>query len=364
MKKKSQNLHNEEIPPSYRIGYFMEMDRKALYNSLFMHWRDNPDFAEVEKWQIEDYRSIPLESLFQRLEKFDISLDKNRFLAYAREVDSPEELFETVVNEEEIDEKSQDQIYLLLFELYRRLLPESRPLSIFCDELDHLIDEYDRSLLKSNESLEYALASLEQILEENLEENFEDNQKSFDLNGKANPSEIFVIISSCCANDIESFLVDFISEEIDAKNYTYASELLEDFEKYVLDKKWFVYLEAKLASETNRDDSEILNQKLLTDASVSNDLDFALEALAFFSKNGEENTFPILAVKKLPWLKTEQDFKDFLSIAADYYRFLDREEDEKQLLEIIDGRNSVPQDAPFDPKNEDVDKLIAILKGS
>ena len=36
----------------------MDAERRALYNSLRMHWLLDPNMA-VEPWQVEDYRSMP-----------------------------------------------------------------------------------------------------------------------------------------------------------------------------------------------------------------------------------------------------------------------------------------------------------------
>ena len=82
----------------------MEMNRKALYNSLRMNWVLDPTI-DVEAWQVEDYRSMPIDGLFERLEDMDIRMDKGSFIAFAGSMDTPEELAETLALEDDADEK-------------------------------------------------------------------------------------------------------------------------------------------------------------------------------------------------------------------------------------------------------------------
>src|SRR5580700_5828395 len=99
---------------------------KALYNILRFNWLENPSMP-VEKWQVEDYRALPLPHLFSRLKQLSISLDDAAFLSYAENCATPEELVDLLWTEEN-DVKGQDQAYLLLFELWRRRLPHKTSL--------------------------------------------------------------------------------------------------------------------------------------------------------------------------------------------------------------------------------------------
>ena len=69
----------------------MTYQGRALYNLLQMNLKHNPAM-EVEKWQVENYRDIAQEELFQRLEKMEIFLSEENFLLYVEECDSPEDL--------------------------------------------------------------------------------------------------------------------------------------------------------------------------------------------------------------------------------------------------------------------------------
>ena len=143
----------------------MKLQTKAIYN-LLRYAGEQP--TDVEPWGLENLREPSLEELFQKLSRLGISLDKHSFGSFAEECDTPEELAELLL-EDEADLKRQDEAYLLLFEIWRRLLPERQSLSIFCDELDHRIFLYDSGALGSDEPIQDILANLQEVLEENLD---------------------------------------------------------------------------------------------------------------------------------------------------------------------------------------------------
>jgi hypothetical protein len=326
----------------------MDNDRRALYNSLRMHWQNNSDL-EVEPWQVEDYRALSLETLFQRLNALGVKLDKNGFLAYAANVDSPEELSDTFTAHQEDNADTVDQIYLITFELWRRLLPENRSLSIFCDELDYQIDAFDHGKLTNLEPLEDVLGSLEQILDEYSDEG-------------EDPRQIFGVISSCCANDVESFLYDFIALQIDNENYPYASELLDDFLPFVEDPKWFLFLRARLANATDGEEAEQISKQVLEMALESKDLDFHLEVLAFFAKSADENMFLKLALHTIPLMQVEEDVRDVLLACVDYFHFRDRDEDEGAVHQLLSKRAAIPLEQPFEAGDLHLQDLVELLK--
>jgi hypothetical protein len=93
-----------------------------------MDWIDDPTL-DLEPWQVEDYRSFPLDGLFEKLEDLGFSIDKDSFLELAADVDTPEELTKTLKGEASDD--AEEEIYLVVFELWRRLLPDKPSLSCF-----------------------------------------------------------------------------------------------------------------------------------------------------------------------------------------------------------------------------------------
>lgn len=325
----------------------MEMSRRALYNSLRMNWIMEPA-SEVESWQVEDYRSMPTDELFERLEDKDIRLEKSSFIAFADTVDSPEDLAEALLAEAADDAKLYDQVYLVIFELWRRLFPEKPSLSIFCDELDYQIHLYDRGQLESLEPMEDALANLLVILDENTDQG-------------ADPHDAFDCISQYCANDIESFLHDFISEQIDNDNIPYATELLDGFKNYVHEPRWFEFLRARLISSTDPSEGMRIVKKLISDKKAQPDLEFNFEVLAFLVTYGDRETFEFLVMKTAELLQVEEDFQTLLSICVDFYHRLDRDHIEKALQHILSTRSKHPPEKFLDPQDAHFLELFKII---
>jgi len=140
---------------------------RALYNLLQMNLKQNPNL-EVESWQVDDYRSLSTSELFNRLEANQIFLDEKNFLLYVDECDSPEDLTDCLYLEE--DFIKHEQVFLLVFELWRRLVPQKQSLSLFVDQFDHLVEMYEEGRLENDEELQTAIETFQVILDDNLDE--------------------------------------------------------------------------------------------------------------------------------------------------------------------------------------------------
>lgn len=324
------------------------MESRTLYNLLRMNWLRDPTI-KVEAWQVYDYRQMPLDEIFLRLNQHDVPVDRTSFHALAQELESPEELTEQLLADAGVDAATHDQIYMLLFELWRRLVPERLCLSVFCDELDHQIDLYDRGELTDAELLQDVLANFEMLLEDNTgEEN--------------DPREVFASIGERCANDLESFLYDFISDQIDSKNISYAGELLEDFGPYISDVKWFDLLKLRIISFTDIPSANIMARQLARLHASAGDPDFNLELIAALVNGGERDLFNSLLKQTVPMLHTEEELQDLISICADYFHFLDDEQQEMALQKMLQERATIPLTQPLQRDNVHVKKLAALCK--
>lgn len=326
---------------------FMDMERRALYNLLRMNWLRNPTIA-VQAWQVADYREMTADSLFDELGKNNLPLDRVSYQALADEFDTPEELTDHLIADLDIDATGQDKIYLLIFELWRRYIPEKLCLSVFCDELDYQIDLYDREMVTDPEELQDVLAHLAVILDENTDRG-------------EDPREVFESIGGRCANDLETFLYDFIAEQIDNKNELYAGELIDDYYEYIRDVKWFDFLKIRLISSTDMAKANILIRKLLLDK-VKPDPEFNLEVLAFLVQGGDRDLFSNLLKQTLPVITVEEEFQELLSTSADYLHRLDYEKEEMAVQEILKKRIDIPLDKPHNPKAPQVAELLKIIK--
>ena len=93
--------------------------------------------------------------------------------------------------------------------------------------------------LTQDHGISNALQRLQELLED-----------STDLG--ENPRAIFATLSRHVAHDLEGFLFDYISDQIDARNDLDATELIRIFYPYVKDVSCFDFLKARLLmSNTN-----------------------------------------------------------------------------------------------------------------
>lgn len=301
----------------------METRGRALYNLILMNWQEDPTLP-VEQWQVEDYRSLSTKELFKRLMGLGIPLDEARFHSYAEASDSPEELTDALVVDEELDRF--DEAYLLVFELWRRLLQEKESLSIFCDQLDYLINQYDQDQLDNEEALNNALTELERILDENVDQG-------------EDPQTLFQEISLYCAHDLQSFIYDYSSDQIDHGRALYASELIDGFAPYITDATWFDFLQMRLLASVDPEEGEVMLERILED---NPDFELLLEIARYLVNQGDVSHF--LRVIKLArnLLETEQDFQELLAITSEFYRLLDREEESQKVFDILKQRQGIP----------------------
>lgn len=319
------------------------IERRALYNLLRMNWLNEPTLA-VEAWQVEDYRTLPLTALFERLAQLKMHLDRVSFITYADECDSPEDLTDHLTADRQFPATQEDQIYLILFELWRRLMPEKPSLSIICNELDHQIFLYDNQQLDNPLALQDALAHFVHILDENADQGIP-------------PQDVLKLISAYCANDIEAFLYDFISEQIDEQGDAYAQDLLDDVEAYVGNNKWFKLLRVRLSDHIHSKIAHKLIEEIQEEHLSDQELDYNFELLSVLAEKGNYPIFRLTVNQTFPLLKSEEDFQDLLSIAIDYFHLLDEDEQERNIQTILERRAAIPKDQALKADDADLTAL-------
>jgi len=291
------------------------LQTKALYNLLRLNAKEDPSIP-IEPWIAEDLREASLDELWGKLAELKIPLDRTRLTQFASECDSPEMLTDLLLGETQADRY--DELYLILFELWRRFFPERASLSIFCDELDHQIKLYDSGKLESDEAIQDGLANLLEILEEHV-----DHEMS--------PKDAFSSILEYFANDVPLFLYDYITDLLDQGNLRYGSELLEEFAPYLLDPVRFGVLEARLLSETdviqaNHQIRALLEQPL--------ELDLLFEVVQLIAAVGEHDLFQAAIKKLLSLVQEPEDQEEMMDLTLEYYRRLDLEELEQAVSKI------------------------------
>jgi len=325
----------------------MLLQRKALYNLIQLNLSriesGELKVGNLKKWQIDNYREKSSEELFQQLTELGLPLEIENFENYAKNFEAPEEIVETIAKEREPLEK--DQIFLLLFELWRRFFPEKRTISIFCDELDYQMMAYD---LEKPSQITDVLVYLQQLLEEHVDRGLE-------------PRNSFQLIQTYCANDIESFLFDFILNEIETNNFSYAVELLDGFKPFIKRTLWFDYLAARATILEDPEEGYELLERLINQVHADTNFDLVAEILFFLANSGNHSLFCALAKKAIPLLKHEEDFQEFLEACYAHYDYLELKQPAFAIAILFHSRSSIPIDAPLLQADPGLMEMRAIL---
>lgn len=325
----------------------MELRGRALYNLLRANWQRNPSL-EVKDWQVANLREVPTARLFEQLGDLGVSSESAVFRAYAEESDGPEELAD-LLTDESTSQDIREKIYLLLFELWRRELPERQSLSIFCDDLDQLIETYDQGGLTSDEKIEHSLDDLENILDESVDAGLQ-------------PREALKLVNEFCAHDIETFLYDYLSDKIDSGQELQASEMIDGFYDYVTDVRWLDFLRVRLFAKTHTSEFDPALSRLIESLHETPDLDLAMETAAFLVHEGSPEQFSHAVELCLGLIETEEDFQQLLAIVADYHDCMDQSEELRAIEELFKRRSSRNPSQRLNPADNDLMALRSLFK--
>ncbi|MEM7175626.1 MAG: hypothetical protein AAF443_06855 [Chlamydiota bacterium] len=314
---------------------------RALYNLLAMNFRQQPSLA-VESWQVEDYRQLAEKTLFDKLQEYAVDLGQGEFLRCTEEFDSPENLTDWLYRGD--DFTRHEQIFLCLFELWRRLACHKLPPSIFCDELDHLIESYEAGNLECENRLQDSLLKWQGVLEDHVDEGG-DWEEAFDL------------FSEFSCHDLERFVYEYAAHQIDVENDLYASELLEGFFGFVKKKQWFEFLRLRLVFNVDPEEGRIMVERLLESLDHKPETQLLFEVLHFLIYTGEFEIFTTAFRRAFDELKCEGDLRELMMIASDYMNCMERFSEEKKINDVIDQRKEIPKEAEIDSKTEILQKL-------
>jgi hypothetical protein len=299
-----------------------EISTKALYNALRL---SEPD-ASLASWKTQNLRVVPLEKLFSTLTSLGLHLDKDSFLAYAEECDSPEDLLALLISDS-IDRLSQediDHIFLLLFELFRRLIPEKKPLSIVADEIDQHIFLYDDGDDTVSEELLSLLHEYLRILQQGVDEGL-------------TPSQAFKTSEASFAHDIARFLFDFIEERMDVEGEKWATSLLDDFQPFMPQKEWFECLRIQLSKQQNREKALEQAAAFFEKMNLKKDegRSLALAIINFFAKEREKKLFLSCALRLLDVIEASEELSDLVEIMCSFLEELGDEELSSLILQEV-----------------------------
>ncbi len=244
------------------VDIMHDMATKAIYNNILFcnqHPDLDPSLATISEWKKKNWREVPLEALFRELSELGVEFDKAHFLVWADESDSPEDLLILITPDEveEGDTEYLDRLYLIIFELWRRLIPERRPLSIIGDDIDHALIAYESLWHEEDEMAQISIR--EQLIRLFLEytrllqatcDQYQENEEVddiLDLQRYTTPAHaIFAMTQPFFVHDISRSLFDFILEELSHDTYPDLMPLVEGIMPFILPSTWSMCMKAHI----------------------------------------------------------------------------------------------------------------------
>ncbi len=311
----------------------MRRKGRALYNLLSMNVKRHPQL-DVEPWQVDNYREMSEKILFSRLNELGISLSKHEFLLAVDKVETPEELTEQLYQGHEF--VCHQQIFLCLFELWRRFVCHKRPLSIFCDALDHLIEQYEEGNLACEGDLEEILVAWQGILEDHVDDG-------------GNQAEALPLFAEFSCHDLERFIYEYIAHKIDLEDDLYASELLEGFYDFVQTPQWFDFLRVRLVFNVEREEGKVLVERLIEAEKETSNLQLLFEVLHFLIYAGELDLFYSVFRRAFNRITNLAQLHEWLLIASEYMNCSEQFTKEEEINQLIEKKrlgSTTPQEAP------------------
>lgn len=314
----------------------MELGTKALYNALKFRTLENEPVKELT-WQISDLRALSLDALFHDLIKLGFNLDKQIFLVYAEECDSPEDMVELLADhqEDEEDPEQLDRIYLILFELWRRLVPERPSISILCDELDRAIYAYDTG----EEDSAAIWDALEPVLEI--------VQSSVDQGMKID--EAYRAIEANCAHDLRRFFTDFILDLLDSGSLQDAEDLFARLKPYFEKNPWTWLIEARfIVKQRPADARALLRKAIATAEKLSYPTEFFVEAAQALRWIEDDSLLTSILDGGYRSIHSHSDGCTYLELLSDAVSFYDLDSLEREVQELVKK-----SEKPFKPTGTD-----------
>lgn len=326
----------------------MFVHKKALYNMIQLGLIQIPETeVQLEPWQKENYRAYSLSELFESLDQLGFPMSEAGFKVAAASFETPEDFSESMTKD--LLPLDQDRVYLLFFELWKRLCPEKQSLTVFCDELDYQITLYERERTFATPEIQDTVANFQQVLDKNVDQG-------------ASISQALSLLQSFCANPLEAFLYNYISDRIEEENDSYAKELLDGFKKYVTSRPFFSFLSLRIEISEDPETGYEKLEKLIRTIKEGSQLELGFDILTFLARTGNHSLFINLATKMLPLLKVEEDLRDFALIASQHFAYLDLYSLSQSIDHLLDKRASIPEGSAVSTEDSDFIELQSILQ--
>ena len=148
----------------------------------------------------------------------------------------------------------------------------------------------------------------------------------------ADPKEIFNVISSYCAHDLNGFLYNYILDQLDSESWIYASDLLDALTPYFLDPLSLEFLHIRLLFHV---DPSLANHRCQELLKHEISLPLLMDVLHFLALEGDCELFKIGVKQVLPLIQEHNAFNEVLVITASYYRRLDQGPKEQRVKQLM-----------------------------
>lgn len=281
--------------------------------------------------------SLSTEELFERLREQAIDLDHLGFQSQAKSVENPEEFTLALVQEPQL----QGALYPVVFELWKRLLPERESLSIFCDRLDQAMFLY---LDEEPSNIQELLDELVLLLQEHVDKRWK-------------PEKIFEQLDSYLVHDLEDFLHDYFLDRLDEGEYELTDEMQEAFAPYLPKALWLQYVHARVEISKSLEEGFPLLNNVIKQLHRKPDLVLQIEILDFLASGQNTVLFFPLAKETLPLLEEEEDLIEMLLLLRDFLR---GHPEETEILDALETRK-IPTNTPLLANDPDLLLLERLL---
>ncbi|MCH9812124.1 hypothetical protein K0U07_05125 [bacterium] len=289
---------------------------RAYYNLLLLQSQRGLK-VDAQPWEYMDYAVVAMDDLFAAIQSLHYLFDKESFLSYCVSFDSPEEMV-TSLEPKESEEKN--KLYLLVFELWKRLLPDRESISIFADALDRRIAEYEKN--KDDERILDAFEQVVEILESNCID-------------ETPPESIFERFCLYVAHDLESVIYTYIDSKCEVGVEDRAMDLLDHFLPYVKEKRALQFLQLKSLPLDFVEERLRLTEFLCESLQEEVNLTLSLPFLFYLIEHHQKELFVDLFSTLVHKVNEESALVALLDVLVEYHRFFGREELTKKVADFL-----------------------------
>jgi hypothetical protein len=297
---------------------------RSKFNLIKYKKRENPNL-KVKDWEVLDYKSLSLEVLFSNLKALGFDFTPESVIELK---DSGEELdtislkkFSTL----HISVENLERAYLNFFEIWRRLLPDHKSISVFANDFDEFIDAYEKGEVTGNEAL---FNELFDILDESVDEGME-------------AKSVFEELSNYFGHDLESFLICYIFDLIEHDNETLALRYLDNIYPYIRGNLWLDFFRIKLLKGALPEDVTAITFRFLDKLKLNFDPELAFEVLYYLIETGHKEIFKKTYKEFLKEIKTQDEFREMLEILHAFFSLNEQNKEENLVKELIENRKKM-----------------------